>query len=129
MNVCLLVKQILGRLQDLKSSQNLFYHQRTNIHDFIPIFVFVTVFVTDFVTDFVSDFVNKYFTSISYQIIYVLETLGLPNFQILNYNQLGYSTGIVGTCLGHIWYPQTLKRERNPYISVKLLLNSKRRIF
>ena len=146
MDVCpLVVKQILGRLQVLKPSQNLFYHQRTNIHDFIPIFVFVTVsvtdfvtdsvsdfvsdFVTDFVTDFVSDFVNKYFTSISYQIIYVLETFCLPNFQILNYNQLGHSTGIVGTCLGHIWYPQTLKRERNPHISVKLLLNSKRRIF
>jgi hypothetical protein len=50
MNVCpLVVKQIMGRRQDLKSSQNLFYHQGTNIHDFIPIFVFVTVSVPDFV--------------------------------------------------------------------------------
>ena len=97
------------------------------VSDFVTLFV--TDFVTDLVSDFVSDFVNKYFTSISYQIIYVLDTFCLPNFQISNYNQLGHSTGIVGTCLGHIWYPQTLKRERNPYISVQLILNSNRRIF
>ena len=50
MNVCqLVVKQILGRLQDLKSFQNLCYHQRTNIYDFIPIFALVTNLVLDFV--------------------------------------------------------------------------------
>jgi branched-subunit amino acid transport protein AzlD len=105
----------------VKSSLNLFYHQQTNIHDFIPIFVFVTVSV--------SDFVKKFVTSISYQIFCLLGTFCFLNLQILNYNQLGHYAGIVGTCLGHIWYPQILKRERNPYISIKLLLNSKRRIF
>ena len=94
---------------------------------------FVSDLVLDFVTvsvsDFVTDFVNKYFISISYQIIYVPDTFCGPNLQIPNYNQLGHSTGIVGTCLVHILYPQTLKRERNPHISVKLLLNSKRRNF
>ena len=95
----------------------MFYHQRTNIHDFIPIFVFV------------SDFVNKDVTSISYQISCLLGTFCVPNLQIQNCNQLWYTTGIVGTCLGHICYPQTLKRESYPYILVKLLLNSKRRIF
>ena len=103
----------------------MFYHQRTNTHDFIPIFVFVT----DFVTVFVTNFVKKFVTSISYQIFCLLGTFCHPKLQIPNHNQLGHSIGIVGTCLGHIWYPQTLKRERNPYISVKLLLNSKRRIF
>ena len=64
MNVCpLVVKQILGRLQDLKSSQNLFYHQRTNIHDFIPIFVFVMVSVPDLVPDFVPDLVPDFVTN------------------------------------------------------------------
>ena len=98
-----------------------------SVSDFVTDFVtdlvsdFVTDFVTHLVSDFVSDFVNKYFTSISYQIIYVLDTFCVPNFQIPNYNQLGHSTGIGGTRLGDIWYPQTLKRERNHYISVKLL--------
>ena len=112
MNVCpLVVKHILGRLQVLKSSYNLFYHQRTNIHDFISIFVFVTVsvsdFVTDFVTVFVTDFVKKFVTSISYQISCLLGTVCHPNLQISYYNQLRHSTGIVGTCLGHIQYLQT----------------------
>jgi len=40
--------------------RNLFYHQRTNIHDFIPIFVFVTVSVPDFVTNFVNNFVPDF---------------------------------------------------------------------
>ena len=62
-------------------------------------FFFVTDLVSLFVTDFVTDFVNKYFTSISYQIIYVLDTFCVPNFQIPNYNQLGHSTGIIGTYL------------------------------
>ena len=64
MNVStLVVKQILGILQDLKSSQNLFYHQRTTIHDFIPTFVFVPVSVPDLVPDFVNNFVPDFVTN------------------------------------------------------------------
>ena len=59
------------------------------------------------------DFVNKYVTPISYQ------------KSCLFSNQLWHSTSIIWTCLGHICYPQALKRESNPYI----LVNSKRRIF
>ena len=40
--------------------KNLFYHQRTNIHDFIPIFVFVPDFVTNFVTNSVTNFVTNF---------------------------------------------------------------------
>ena len=89
-----------------------------SVTDFVTVSVsdFVTVsvsdFVTDFVSDFVTDFVKKFVTSISYQISCLLGTFCHPNLQLPNYNQLGHSTGIVGTCSEHIWYPQTLKRER-----------------
>ena len=111
-------KKKFGKTLGPKVFQIFFYHQRTNIHDFIPIFFFffvtdlVTDFVTHFVTVFVTDFVNKYLTLISCQITYLLGTFCLPNLQIPNYNQLCHPTGILGTCLAHICYPQTLKRQR-----------------
>jgi len=52
-------KTNFGKTLRPKVFQKIFYHQWTNIHDFIPIFVFVTVSVLHFVTNFVPVFVKN----------------------------------------------------------------------